>query len=113
MILSVINQLKVLTAPFLPFSAQQLHEMLGFEGDVSKLPWEPQELPEGQALDPNPVPLFEKLDEANVAVENELLGRPWQDPEGPITEDKPQPRLVIFEGQVRTREELGEDWERV
>ena len=110
MILTVISQLKVLTAPFLPFSAQQLHELLGFEGDVSKLPWEPQDLLAGQALAPNPAPLFDKLDEDNVATENEILGRPWQDPEGPPSEDKPQPSVVIFEGQVRTREELGEDW---
>jgi methionyl-tRNA synthetase len=110
-VLNVINQLKVLTAPFLPFSSQQLHELLGFEGDVSKLAWEPQDLPAGQALAPNPTPLFEKLDEANVAVENEILGTPWQDPEGPPSEDTPQPRVVIFEGEVRTREELGEDFE--
>jgi methionyl-tRNA synthetase len=109
-ILSVINQLKVLSAPFLPFSAQQLHELLGFEGDVSKLAWEPQALTAGQGLAPNPAPLFDKLDEDNVAVENEILGRPWEDPEGPPSEDKVQPRVVIFEGEVRTREELGEDF---
>jgi methionyl-tRNA synthetase len=110
-ILSVINQLKVLTAPFLPFSARELHGLLGFEGEVSKLAWEPQDLPAGQTLAPNPTPLFDKLDEANVARENEMLGTPWTDPEGPITEDRPQPRVVIFEGEVRTRRELGEDFE--
>src|SRR5205823_5886986 len=63
----------------------------------------------GQALG-TPTPLFEKLDEARIAEENERLGEPWTDPEGPITEDRPQERVVIFEGQVRTRRELGEEF---
>ena len=29
--IAVINALKILTAPFLPFSAQKLHEMLGLQ----------------------------------------------------------------------------------
>ena len=39
------------------------------------------------------------------------IGQPWIDPEGPITEAKKQERIVIFEGEVRTRKELGENWE--
>jgi methionyl-tRNA synthetase len=110
-ILSVINMLKVLTAPFLPFSAQQLHEMLGFEGDVHKERWAPPELPAGQRLGTStPTPLFEKLDEARIEEENERLGQPWVDPEGPIAQAEPKPRVVIFENQIRTRRELGEDW---
>jgi methionyl-tRNA synthetase len=109
-VLSVINNLKVLTAPFLPFSAQQLHKFLGYEGDLSKERWASVALPPGQKLSASPTPLFEKLDEANIEVENERLGRPWQDPEGKITEDRPQEQVVIFENQIRTRRELGEDW---
>lgn len=109
-VLSVINNLKILTAPFLPFSAQKLHEMLGYTGDVSKEKWAAVSLPAGQQLDKAPTPLFEKLDEANIEVENEMLGRPWQDPEGKISEEKAQPSVVIFENQIRTRTELGEDW---
>jgi methionyl-tRNA synthetase len=107
--LSVVNMLKVLTAPFLPFSSQRLHEMLGFEGDVHKERWAAPELPAGQALG-TPSPLFEKLDEKRIDEENARLGEKWDDPEGPITEDKPQERVVIFEGEVRTRKDLGEDW---
>jgi methionyl-tRNA synthetase len=110
-VLSVINNLKVLTAPFLPFSAQQLHEMLGYEGDLSKERWASVKLAPGQRLTKSPTPLFEKLDEANIALENEVLGRPWQDPEGKITEDSSHEQVVIFENQVRTRSELGEDWD--
>ncbi len=108
--LRVINALKVLTAPFLPFSAQQLHEMLGFSGDVHKERWAMLELPPGQALG-TPAPLFEKLDEKNLAEEYARLGRPWTDPEGPLAEQGPQERVVIFEGEIRTRAELGEDWD--
>jgi methionyl-tRNA synthetase len=109
-VLSVVNNLKLLTAPFLPFSAQKLHELLGYTGDVSKEKWAAATLPAGQQLDKAPTPLFDKLDEANVEVENEVLGRPWQDPEGKISEEKVQPSVVIFENQIRTRSELGETW---
>jgi methionyl-tRNA synthetase len=108
--LSVINMLKILTAPFLPFSAQKLHKMLGFAGDVHKERWAAPELPSGQTLG-TPVPLFTKLDEENLEEENARLGLPWQDPEGALSEDKPQERVVIFEGEIRNRKELGEDWE--
>jgi methionyl-tRNA synthetase len=108
-ILSVINNLKLLMQPFLPFSSQQLHEMLGFSGDLSKEEWKPVDLPAGQQLG-TPAPLFEKLDDANIEAENERLGTPWQDPEGSINENAPQPRVVIFENQIKTREELGENW---
>ena len=33
-ILRVIDNLKILLAPFLPFSAQQLHEYLGYDGQL-------------------------------------------------------------------------------
>jgi methionyl-tRNA synthetase len=108
-ILSVINNLKLLMQPFLPFSSQQLHEMLGFSGDISKEAWHSVDLPAGQQLG-TPTPLFEKLDEANIESENERLGTPWQDPEGQISENTPQPSVVIFQNQIRTRQELGEDW---
>ncbi|MCC7024201.1 MAG: hypothetical protein IT338_15355, partial [Thermomicrobiales bacterium] len=58
--------LRVLTAPFLPFSAQQLHEYLGEEGSVHALPWAPRALPAGRALPP-PRPLFRKLDDEEMA----------------------------------------------
>lgn len=109
--LSAINMLKVLTAPFLPFSAQKLHELLGFSGDVHRERWAPTELAAGQALAAEITPLFIKLDDKNIDVENDLLGQPWVDPEGKISEAAPQPRVVIFENQVRTRQDLGEDWE--
>ena len=107
--LIVINALKILTAPFIPFSAQQLHEMLGFEGDVHQERWAMPELPAGQTLG-TPTPLFDKLDEANLEEENARLGLPWADPEGPIAQQGPQERVVIFENEIRTRKELNEDW---
>lgn len=57
----VLNALKTLLAPYLPFSSQRLHELLGFSGDVSRVAWGPQPVPAGQAL-PAPEPLFAKLD---------------------------------------------------
>jgi methionyl-tRNA synthetase len=57
----VLNGLKVLFAPYLPFSSQKLHEMLGFSGEITACPWTPEEVPAGQVLPP-PVPLFAKFE---------------------------------------------------
>jgi methionyl-tRNA synthetase len=91
--LGVIDSLKTLFTPFLPFSCQRLHEYLGYEGsiigriyidtlpeetrshlalryDASELTgeWAPSQLPPGQALR-QPAPLFKKLDESIVEEE--------------------------------------------
>jgi methionyl-tRNA synthetase len=60
-ILQVISGLRILFCPYLPFSSQTLNEYLGFEGDVSQLPWRQQEVPAGITL-PKPSPIFPKLD---------------------------------------------------
>jgi methionyl-tRNA synthetase len=96
--LRVIDSLKVLFYPFLPFSSQKLHEMLGYEGDIMgrqyietieeerkaynvlcydgsdvEIDWSPSRLPPGQALR-KPSPLFKKLDEGIVEEELARLG---------------------------------------
>jgi len=97
--LRAIDSLKVLFAPFLPFSSQQLHRMLGyqdnlfgqqvvrdyaettrhhmaltFDGSGVKAQWKPSQLPAGQALG-TVAPMFEKLDEKVVGQERSKLGR--------------------------------------
>ncbi|HVC23940.1 MAG TPA: methionine--tRNA ligase [Candidatus Dormibacteraeota bacterium] len=84
--LRCIDNLKVQLLPFLPFSSQRLHQMLGFSGVIAPLPekvtaqpdddphlvltgdyltpearWEPSRLTPGQALG-EPAPLFRKLE---------------------------------------------------
>ena len=96
--LRAIDSLKTLTNPFLPFSSQRLHELLGYEGtivgrqyvgtfeeetrahtalcyDGSELVgrWEPSQLPPGQAL-LKPTPLFKKLDAKVVEEELARMG---------------------------------------
>ena len=92
--LRAIDNLKVLLAPFLPFSTQRLHEMLGYSGQLSGAlrldtatepdgsehliltgdyancvgRWEPTVLPAGQQLG-TPAPLFRKLDDSVVGEE--------------------------------------------
>jgi len=91
--LRVVDNLKVLLAPFLPFSSQRLHEMLGYDdtlagplhfetvheagadhvvltGDYESWAgrWEPSELPQGQALR-EPIALFAKLDPEQVVAD--------------------------------------------
>lgn len=60
--LQVIGSLRVLTAPFLPFSAEKLHALLADEGSVHDLPWAPRPVLAGRML-PKPEPLFRKLDD--------------------------------------------------
>jgi methionyl-tRNA synthetase len=105
-VLRVIDNLKILLAPFLPFTAEQLHGYLGYDGqlfgeqvivsyhesardhegltyDASKATgrWEPSQLKPGQALR-EPAPLFKKLgntpaeEEAIVESERARLGQP-------------------------------------
>ncbi|MGI6207075.1 MAG: methionine--tRNA ligase [Anaerolineae bacterium] len=96
--IQVINSLKTLLYPYLPFSSQALHEMLGFEGDllgrqyIEELKeevrthsalryerpsiegdgWRPVEVPAGQKLG-KIQPLFRKLDDSVIAEEVERM----------------------------------------
>ncbi len=71
--LSVLSALKTILYPFLPFSSQKLHNLLGFDGSVETTGWQ-FELPvPGQKL-AAPEPLFRKLDESIVAEETSRLG---------------------------------------
>jgi methionyl-tRNA synthetase len=60
--LQVLSGLRILFCPYLPFSSQQLHIYLGFEGEVSQTHWE-NTLVEAGTLLPRPLPLFPKLEE--------------------------------------------------
>jgi len=98
--LRAIDSLKVLAAPFLPFSAERLHRMLGYEqplfGELKIVTfqekershralvydpapasgrWEPSALPGGRALGP-PQPLYQKLDDSIIEAEQARLGSP-------------------------------------
>ena len=96
--LRTVDSLKVLFAPFLPFSSEKLHAALGYEGHLfgeqrietyqeetrahSALVyeaagaigrWAPSELPAGQSL-AKPKPLYKKLDDDIVELERARLG---------------------------------------
>jgi len=98
--LRAVDSLKILFAPFLPFSSEKLHTALGYEGHLfgeqrietfqeetrahSALVyegagaigrWTPSELPAGQSL-AKPKPLYKKLDDDIVDQELERLGQP-------------------------------------
>ena len=106
-VLKVIDNLKTILAPYLPFSSQQVHEYLGYEGqlfgeltietfeestrphkalvyDGSKAigAWQKSNLQPGQALQ-KPDPLFVKLEPEIVEEERAHLGAPRD--EQPIT----------------------------
>ena len=96
--LRVIDSLKTLFYPFLPFSSQELHDFLGYDGDIMgqqyietlqedhgahqalrydgsglEGEWAPSQLPASQVLR-KPKPLFKKLDESIVEEELARLG---------------------------------------
>ena len=73
----VINCLKLILSPFMPFSAQQLHEFLGFDGRVEEESWDFDALID--AIKPggplrSPSPLYTKLDTAVADEESQRLG---------------------------------------
>jgi methionyl-tRNA synthetase len=94
-----IDSLKILLAPFLPHTCEQLHHFLGYEGTLfgtqsletieddlgahtvlryhsgtATGKWEASQLPAGQLMH-EPQPLFKKLDESIVAEERLKLGK--------------------------------------
>jgi methionyl-tRNA synthetase len=96
--LKAIDSLKVIFAPFLPFTSQRLHEFFGYEtplfgeqytetvkdslGEhtvlrykgVESVQWKPSELKPGQRLN-QPSPLFRKLEESVAEEERARLGK--------------------------------------
>jgi methionyl-tRNA synthetase len=97
-ILRAVDNLKTILSPILPHTAQQLHEYLGYEGqlfgtqhvveyeeetrshqaltydhDGAVGGWTPSRLPPGQTLR-KPAPLFKKLDESLIDEEYARLG---------------------------------------
>ena len=103
--LRCIDNLKTLFAPFLPFSSQKVHEMLGYDGQIfgnldihefdedtrshralvydpalQSGTWDISDLQQGQALR-EPSPLFEKLDKEIIDAEQDRLGTPYDEPE--------------------------------
>jgi len=98
-VLKAIDSLKMLFAPFLPFSSERLHQYLGYEGSLfgrsytaifeeekgrvhealcyddsaARGEWKASDLPAGQVLR-QPKPLFKKLDEDVVEEERARIG---------------------------------------
>ena len=77
--IQVLNCLKVVLSPYLPFTSQKLHGFLGFDGDVSSEPWDfdalVSNIQPGAPLR-NPSALYTKLDTAVAEQEAEQLGVP-------------------------------------
>ena len=72
--LCVLSSLKTVLYPFLPFSSQKLHQLLGFDGEVKDSGWQLSFPPAGQEL-PSPTPLFAKLDNKLIEEETARLGK--------------------------------------
>ena len=77
--IKVINCLKVVLAPFLPFSSQKVHEYLGFDGAIEGESWDFEPLVNAvQGGNPlrQPAPLYTKLDPQVIEAETQRLGTP-------------------------------------
>ncbi len=68
----LINTLKTVLYPYLPFSSTKLHDILGFEDNIESHGWKYYEVPEGREFK-KPTPLFVKLEEKIVEEEVERL----------------------------------------
>ncbi|MDI6814868.1 MAG: class I tRNA ligase family protein, partial [Dehalococcoidales bacterium] len=73
--ISVLSCLRTALYPFLPFSSQKLHQLLGFTGSVEDDGWQLHLPSPGQKL-LSPEPLFSKLDEGLVEEEASRFGLP-------------------------------------
>ncbi len=75
--IAVLNCLKMVLFPFLPFSSQSVHEFLGLDGTVDSANWDFDslvgEIGPGNPLR-RPAPLFKKLDPESVEEEVQRLG---------------------------------------
>lgn len=60
-LLSLINAVKTVSYPFLPFSAEKLHRMLGYQDDLFGHGWRLERPGPGTPL-PDPTPLFAKIE---------------------------------------------------
>ena len=69
--MQALMALRVTLSPFLPFSAQRLHELLGRDGKVEDVGWRFETSEPGAPL-PEPKPLFTKLDDS---VADEMLAK--------------------------------------
>ncbi len=72
--LCVLSCLKTVLYPFLPFSSQKLHQLLGFDGEVKDDGWQLHFPSPGQKL-LEPKPLFAKLDDKLIEEETARLGQ--------------------------------------
>jgi methionyl-tRNA synthetase len=96
--LKAIDSLKVIFAPFLPFTSEKLHTFFGYDtplfgeqytetvkdslGEhtvlrykgIEGLQWKPSDLPPGKKLN-QPGPLFKKLEESVIEEERSRLGK--------------------------------------
>ena len=61
--IAILNCLKIALYPFLPFTSQKLHNMLGYDDEIDVIGWnwQPEDLVSGSVL-PKPKPLFKKID---------------------------------------------------
>ncbi len=70
----ILSHLKTMLYPFLPFSSQKLHRLLGFKDKIEDYGWKANPPPPGQELPP-PRPLFSKLDDSLAEEEAKRLGK--------------------------------------
>jgi methionyl-tRNA synthetase len=68
----VISALMIMLYPFLPHSSQQVHRMLGLDGQLGRDDWAISAVPAGQPLG-EPQPLFKRLDEGLIEEELQRL----------------------------------------
>ena len=70
--LTAISSLKVMMTPYLPFSSERLHVMLGYDGSAAEASWAVPEMIVNHQMN-EPKPLFEKFDISLIDEENSRM----------------------------------------
>ena len=70
--INVISTLRTVFYPFIPFSCDKMHNLLGFDGAVAEDGWKIRDVEPGSPL-PKPKPLFRKLEPSIVEEERARL----------------------------------------
>ena len=73
--LNTISALKVMMTPYLPFSSEQLHTMLGQEGTAAEMTWAMPELVPNHQMN-QPERLFKKFDTSIIEQEQARMEQP-------------------------------------
>ena len=106
---TISRAIAILSAPFIPVTAEKLYEYLGLEQNVHSERWDAissQRTPVGTRIHPNPKPIFQKIDSEQIEdVKTRYAGK--EVPEGPVEEEAKKMALITYEDFMKVELRVG------